>query len=150
MHGYKIREDSFDLNIMNFVSIYDNKVSNRKVWTGVLGLLIIQLIFTLLNFFHKLCKYVKCSCDRVCCGKSLIYQISNVICCCMLNKKKEFIDDVSGLFNEFFDQDSMVPTDGIAALTYLHAQTKAKRDRKMSLGDTTSKIHYYYLQNMAI
>lgn len=143
---YGINEDLFDLKINNFVDdvtqslVSDNKVSNRKVYQGVLGLLIFLLICFLLNVFHKICKYVNC-CGSVCCGQSLLCRISDVFCC-MTKTKKELIEDVGVFFNDFFHQ-RIIPSDGIAALTYLHAQTKAVKDRRMSLRNGASKIHYY-------
>ena len=103
-----------------------NKMDDYKINQIVLGLMIFQLILFLLNCFIKLLqftkfilyvgKFVKKWTNRICCKRS----------CC---KGKTFLlEDAGALFNAIFPHGSFVPSDGIAGLAYIHAETKKARE----------------------
>ena len=147
-HKYDDLHDALSINvgeIKNFfkmsseVVLGSGKVTSRKVYQGVLGLLLFQLIFLILYYLYMVSKVA--GCRNLCCS------FTSLCCICVPKAKKNPMAEVGELLNDLFPKDSLLTSDIVAGMTSLYATSKImqEKDRDQRVLKGVINVFFYFV-----
>ena len=111
----------------------DGKICSRKVYQGVVGLLMFHLIYLIIKLLYANCQTGYCR--TLCFGTAFIFRMC---VWCFPTSKKTLIEEASAAILELFPDDSFIASDAIAAMTCIYAKTKIQQDQQMIIEDNNA------------